>query len=103
MSTRDTILRVRVTATDPATLHALLREKRPDVGGRPSRGADESISVEAYVSPDEAEALQREGVTVQVIEDASATGRARQAEVGQGNRYAAGEQVPRGLGLKVQD
>ncbi|MGK4579709.1 hypothetical protein [Kitasatospora sp. HPMI-4] len=92
-----------MTATDPATLHTLLREKRPDVGGRPHRGADQSISIEAYVSPEEAEALERDGVTVRVLEDATATGRARQAEVGQGNRYAARGQVPRGLGLKLQD
>ncbi|MGE7436450.1 hypothetical protein [Kitasatospora sp. NPDC001175] len=103
MSDRDRILRVRVTATDPTVLHTLLREKRPDVGGRPHRGADRSISIEAYVSPAEAEDLEREGVTVQVIEDATATGRARQAEVGRGNRYAVGEQIPRGLGLKAHD
>ncbi|MDH6130156.1 hypothetical protein [Kitasatospora sp. GP82] len=103
MSTRDTILRVRVTAADADTLRALLRETHPDVGGRPRHGAGGTVSIDAYVSPAEAETLEREGVTVQVIEDATATGRARQAEVGQGNRFAAGDRIPRGLGIKLKD
>lgn len=41
------------------------------------------------------------GVSVDVVENATATGRARQAEVGSGTaRLAARGQVPRGLGIK---
>ncbi|MGP9022694.1 hypothetical protein ACT1U9_30350 [Streptomyces sp. BR1] len=97
------LLRVRVTAKDADTLRTLLREARPDVGGRPRQGEDGSFSIDAYVSPDAAEALEREGVVVTTLEDAAATGRARQAEVGAGDRFAAADAVPRGLALKVKD
>jgi hypothetical protein len=38
-------------------------------------------------------------VTMTVVENASEAGRARQAEVGSGNRFAQ-RQAPRGLGIK---
>jgi hypothetical protein len=38
-------------------------------------------------------------VTMNIIENASEVGRARQAEVGSGNRFAA-RQAPSGLGIK---
>ncbi|WP_369264880.1 hypothetical protein [Streptomyces sp. R35] len=104
MSTsRYEILRVRVTAKDAETLRTLLREARPDVGGRAREGDDGSFSIDAYVSPEQAAALEREGVSVTTIEDAAATGRARQAEVGEGDRFAPEDAVPRGLALKVKD
>ncbi|WP_329403934.1 hypothetical protein [Streptomyces melanogenes] len=103
MSTARQLLRVRVTAKDAETLRTLLREARPDVGGRPRQGEDGTCSIEAYASPDEAEALEREGVSVTIVEDATATGRARQAEVGEGDRFAPDDAVPRGLALKVKD
>ncbi|WP_328923755.1 hypothetical protein OG429_03370 [Streptomyces sp. NBC_00190] len=103
MSNEYTILRVRVTAKDADTLRALLRDTRPDVGGRIGQGGDGSLSFDAYVSPEKAEALQREGVTVTTLDDATAIGRARQAEVGEGDRFAAEDAVPLGLALKVKD
>ncbi|WP_030717104.1 hypothetical protein [Streptomyces sp. NRRL F-2580] len=103
MSKEYTILRVRVTAKDPDTLRALLRDTRPDVGGRVGQDEDGSLSFDAYVSPEKAEALVREGVTVTTLEDAAATGRARQAEVGEGDRFAPEDAVPQGLALKVKD
>ncbi|MEU3778428.1 hypothetical protein AB0F11_35560 [Streptomyces sp. NPDC032472] len=98
-----TVLRVRVTAKDADTLRALLREARPDVGGRVREAEDGSLTIDAYVSPEQAEALERDGVTVTTVEDAAAVGRARQAEVGQGDRYAPEDAVPQGLALKVKD
>ncbi|MFE2285243.1 hypothetical protein ACFXDJ_13830 [Streptomyces sp. NPDC059443] len=103
MSNEYTILRVRVTAKDADTLRALLRDTRPDVGGRVGRAQDGSLGFDAYVSPEKAEALVREGVTVTTLEDATATGRARQAEVGEGDRFAPEDAVPQGLALKVED
>jgi len=38
-------------------------------------------------------------VTMTVVENASEVGRARQSEVGSGNRFAA-RMAPRGLGIK---
>ncbi|MFF5447683.1 hypothetical protein [Streptomyces sp. NPDC012888] len=103
MPSEDTILRVRVTARDPDTLRNLLREAHPDVGGRVQQAADGTCTIDAYVTPEAAEALPREGVTVTTVEDATAVGRARQAEVAEGNRFAPEDAVPQGLGLKVQD
>ncbi|MQS10913.1 hypothetical protein F7Q99_01110 [Streptomyces kaniharaensis] len=94
------ILRVRVTARDADTLRALLREVRPDVGGRPSIAADGTVSIDAYVPDDRIPALEREGVTVTRVGNASAAGRAAQAEVGEGDRFAPADAVPRGLAAK---
>ncbi|MGW2251183.1 hypothetical protein ACWCXH_13375 [Kitasatospora sp. NPDC001660] len=94
------ILRVRVTARDADTLRALLREVRPDTGGRPSIAPDGSVSIDAYVPDQRIPALEREGVTVTRVGNASAEGRAAQAQVGTGNRFAAGA-VPRGLATKL--
>ncbi|MEV4926583.1 hypothetical protein [Streptomyces roseoverticillatus] len=103
MSSEYTILRVRVTAKDADTLRALLRDSRPDVGGRIRQNEDGSLTFDAYVSPEQGEALTREGVSAAVVEDATATGRARQAEVGEGDRFAPDGAVPQGLALKVRD
>ncbi|MFK0046170.1 hypothetical protein ACIQU4_19080 [Streptomyces sp. NPDC090741] len=103
MSSEYTILRVRVTAKDADTLRALLRDSRPDVGGRVRENQDGSLTFDAYVSPEQAEDLAREGVSVETVEDATATGRARQAEVGEGDRFAPEDAVPQGLALKVRD
>ncbi|MFI5823416.1 hypothetical protein ACIA8I_30605 [Streptomyces rishiriensis] len=103
MSSEYTTLRVRVTAEDADTLLALLREVRPDVGGGVRRTEDGAFGIDAYVSPEQAEALDREGVVVTVHADATATGKARQSEVGEGDRFAPGDAVPHGLALKATD
>ncbi|GHI03224.1 hypothetical protein AQI88_01535 [Streptomyces cellostaticus] len=100
-STSQPVLRVRVTAQDAETLRALLRDARPDVGGRPRRADDGSCSIEAYATAEQATALEREGVSVTTIENATATGRARQAEVGKGDRFAPADAVPHGLAVKA--
>ncbi|MER6569320.1 hypothetical protein ABT288_24840 [Streptomyces sp. NPDC001093] len=102
-TTAQPILRVRVTARDADTLRALLRDARPDVGGRPHRSDDGRVTIDAYVTAEQAEALEREGVSVTIVEDATAAGHARQAEVGEGDRFAAADAVPRGLAVKVTD
>ncbi|MBV6701274.1 hypothetical protein [Kitasatospora aureofaciens] len=95
------ILRVRVTARNADTLRALLRDVHPDVGGRPTLDADGSVSIDVYVPDDRIPALEREGVTVTRVGNASAAGRAAQAEVGQGDRFAAANAIPRGLAAKL--
>ncbi|GGQ65439.1 hypothetical protein [Streptomyces asoensis] len=103
MSSEHSTLRVRVTARDADTLRTLLRETRPDVGGRVRRDEDGRFGVDAFVSAEQAEALDREGVTVTVHEDATAGGRARQAEVARGDRFAPEDAVPHGLARKVPE
>ncbi|MFJ3203003.1 hypothetical protein [Streptomyces sp. NPDC086989] len=103
MSSEYTVLRVRVTAEDAETLRDLLRDHRPDIGGRVRQNADGSLTFDAYVSPEQREALARDRVSLETVEDATATGRARQAEVGEGDRFAPEDAVPQGLALKVRD
>ncbi|MEU9080524.1 hypothetical protein ACFYUY_29835 [Kitasatospora sp. NPDC004745] len=98
---RPDILRLRVTAKDADTLRTLLRETRPDVGGRPYVEADGRVSIDAYVPDDRVAALQRDGVSVTRIGNASEAGRAAQAEVGEGDRFAPADAVPRGLAAKL--
>ncbi|GAA3029237.1 hypothetical protein GCM10020000_02240 [Streptomyces olivoverticillatus] len=102
---QERLLHVRVTASDAETLRTLLREERLDVGGRPrAAGAGNEMSIEAFVPEGRAEYLgDRDGIVVHVLKDATATGLARQAEVASGNRFAAPDKVPHGLGEKVKD
>ncbi|MCX5214583.1 hypothetical protein OG689_35915 [Kitasatospora sp. NBC_00240] len=102
-TTRYDILHVRVIAEDAETLRALLRDARPDVGGRPSQGEDGRVSIDAYVPSDQVSALEREGVHLEEIENASEAGRRAQAEVGVGDRFAPDDACPRGLAEKVKD
>ncbi|AKN70908.1 hypothetical protein QR97_14760 [Streptomyces sp. PBH53] len=100
-STPQPVLRVRVTARDVETLRALLRDTDPDVGGLARRAADGSCTIEAFLSPEQAGALERDGVSATPVEDVAAAGRERQAEVGRGDRFAPAEAVPHGLADKV--
>ncbi|MFB7128488.1 hypothetical protein [Kitasatospora sp. NPDC056273] len=97
---RPDILRLRVTARDPEVLRALLREARPDTGGRPHVEPDGSVGIDVYAPEARIAALEREGVTVTRIGNASEAGRAAQAEVGTGDRFAAADAVPHGLAAK---
>ncbi|GHG50912.1 hypothetical protein [Streptomyces griseocarneus] len=105
MAGEDKILHVRVTAADTRALRNLLRDERLDVGGgpAPTPGPGEQRSIEAYVTEEKALGLEREDVAVHVLGDATAIGRARQEEVGTGDRYADPGTVPQGLGQKVKD
>ncbi|MFB7911873.1 hypothetical protein ACFXPX_19390 [Kitasatospora sp. NPDC059146] len=98
---RPDILRLRVTARDADTLRALLREVRPDTGGRPRQESDGSVGIDVYAPENRVAALEREGVTVTRTGNASEHGRAAQAEVGTGDRYAADDAVPHGLAAKL--
>ncbi|MFF4378465.1 hypothetical protein [Kitasatospora sp. NPDC001547] len=96
----EDILRLRVTARDPETLRAVLRETRSDVGGRPRVEADGSIGIDVYATAAQVPALEREGVTVTWTGNASEAGRAAQADIGSGDRFAPDDAVPRGLAAK---
>ncbi|MET8627029.1 hypothetical protein ABZW30_25240 [Kitasatospora sp. NPDC004669] len=98
---RPDILQLRVTAKDADTLRALLRETRSDVGGRPHVEADGSVGIDVYAPEHQIAALEREGVTVTRIGNASEAGRAAQAEVGTGDRFAPADAVPHGLAEKI--
>jgi hypothetical protein len=103
MPSPDKILRLLITARDAETLRALLREHPLDLScGGPKQHEGGAVSVEAYVPENQVDRLRQHGMKIDILDDASATARARQAEVGQGNRFAGENRVPRGLGRKVK-
>ena len=75
-----------------------------DLGCRPAvRRESGELVVEAYATMPQIDGLRASrsatGVTVNVLENATAVGRSRQAQVGSRNRFAA-RQTPRGIGIK---
>lgn len=105
MATRSKILRIQITAADPETLGALLREHRLYLfGGGPKRHEGGTVGLHALVSEDQVKRLKKYGVKIDILDaDAGATARARQKEVGKGNPFVGKNRVPRGLGRKVKE
>ena len=100
----DDVHRIELRAKSVEELRALLDDADVDLGCRPSvRKVGDDYVVEVYSPLPTVERLRAArsapGVTMSVIENASEVGRARQAEVGSGNRFAA-RIAPRGLGIK---
>jgi Subtilase family len=100
----DDLHRIEVRAQTVEELRSFLRGTDLDLGCRPSvRQRPNELVVEAFATRAQIDGLRASrsapGVVVDIIENASAAGRARQAEVGPGNRFAS-RQVPRGLGIK---
>jgi hypothetical protein len=101
---QDDLHRIEVRAQTVEELRSFLRGTDLDLGCRPTvRQRPNELVVEAFATRAQIDGLRAArsapGVVVDIIENASATGRARQAEVGPGNRFAS-RQVPRGLGIK---
>jgi hypothetical protein len=96
--------RIELRAQTVEELRDFLRGSDLDLGCRPTvrRQAGELVA-EVYATMTQIDRLRTtrsaSGVTVNVVENASQIGRARQGEVGAGNRFF-GRQVPRGLGIK---
>lgn len=100
----EKILRILITAPDKQTLTALLSENPLDLGcAGPQRQESGAVSVEAYVPEARIERLRRYAAKIDVLDDASATARERQKEVGRGNRFEGENRVPRGQGRKVKE
>ena len=103
MAANDKILRILITARDKQTLSALLRENPLDLACAGPRRQKEGVGVEAYVPESQLDRLRRHAVKIDILDDASATARARQEEVGRGNRFEGEHRVPRGVGRKVKE
>lgn len=104
MAMRSKTLRVLITAPDGRALAALLGEHPLDTLGTPRRREDGAVMVQALVLEDRLDRLKQYGVTIGVLDrDAGATGRARQKQVGKGNRFKGKNRVPRGFGRKVKE
>ena len=103
--TAEPVFRVRLQASSLSALRAFLDEVRPDVGCRPVAGRSASgFVIDVYVPESRLESARTSRaapqVSVTVLENATEVGRERQADVGEGNRFAARSEVPRGLGRK---
>jgi hypothetical protein len=100
----DDVHRIEVRARTIKELRSFLDGAGLDLGCRPAvRRQSGELVVEAYATMPQIDGLRAArratGVTVNVLENATAVGRSRQAEVGSRNRFAA-RQAPRGLGIK---
>ncbi len=99
----EPVFHVRVRAPTVGELRAFADSVPADLGCRPVvRRSEGDFVLDVYLS----EAVLREAqgrranVSLEVLENMTEAGRQRQAEVGQGNRFEARADVPRGLGRK---
>ncbi len=92
---------VRATVT-PAQAEELLARADLDFGCRPRLrpNRDGSASLDLLAPRVTIDALRAKGHRLEVGENVSASGRARQAEIGRGDRFAGGRTAPHGLGRK---
>jgi hypothetical protein len=101
----DPILRVEVTAPTAGELREFTDAIGPDLGCRPiARHVEGGVAIDVYVPASTLEASRgsraAEHVNLRVVANQSEEGRQRQAEVAEGDRFAARSAVPRGLGRK---
>ena len=101
----ESIMRIQIEAPTLADLRAFTDEIQPDLGCRAiPRRRDGRFLIDAYLPESQVQAARgsrtASRVSLRIIENATEIGRERQKEVGEGNRFAARGQVPRGLGRK---
>lgn len=86
----------------PDTFTDLMRKVALDVGDRPhiEPAPDGGGTLYAFAPEEQIRELEAAGYTVEVGENVSETGRARMAEVPEGDRFGGGRTAPRGLGTK---
>jgi hypothetical protein len=98
------VMRILITARDPAVLSALLREHPLDMGcAGPRMDRTGTVRTDAYVPEDQIERLKRDGLTIEILRDETAAIKAAQEQMGKGNRFEGENRVPRGLGRKIKD
>jgi hypothetical protein len=96
--------RIEIRAQTVEELRSFLDGTDVDLGCRPAvRRQSGELVVEVYATMPQINKLRAarsaSGITLNVIENATQTGRARQAEVSSRNRFS-GRQVLSGLGIK---
>jgi hypothetical protein len=90
-----------IHATDKKTLTETLREYHLDIGcAGLRREEDGTIVVESYLPAEKVDELHKPGIKVQVLEDASQSGRERQKEVTTQNKFLRSTEIPHGFGKK---
>lgn len=101
----ESIVHIQIEAPTLAELKAFIDEIQPDLGCRTiSRQIEGKFIIDAYLPEAQLQAARdsraARGVALHIIENATEIGRERQQEVGEGNRFSARGEVPRGLGRK---
>ncbi|POH57666.1 hypothetical protein [Arthrobacter glacialis] len=101
----DPIIHFEIRAATLAEIKEFTDEIQPDLGCRAiARRAEGGFVIDAYLPESRLQSSRdvrsAANVSLHVLENSSEVGRARQQEVGSGNRYAARGEVPRGLGRK---
>jgi hypothetical protein len=101
----ESIIHIQIEAPTLADLRAFTDEIQPDLGCRAiPRQRDGKFVIDAYLPETQLKAARdsrtARSVSLRIIENATEIGRERQKEVGEGNRFAARGQIPRGLGRK---
>ena len=100
----EAVHRIEIRARTVEELRAFLDGTDVDLGCRPVvRRQSGALVVDVYATLSQANRLQTArsaaGVTLNIVENATQTGLARQAEVSSGNRFAS-RQALSGLGIK---
>jgi len=98
------IIRFRLTGTTRSQLRAFAEETGADLGCRAvAVRSAAGFSLDAYLPEDvfnQAQRQQRNGITLEFIENFSQASRNRRSEVSGSNRYINRGSLPNGLGVK---
>ena len=106
----DKVFKITARSEDANLLHDLIREQNLDIGCTGGiTMKDKHFSIDVYASEEEITKLQEkvlaEGLTKKIsLETTDITDQLsdRLKEVGTGNKYEVGKEVPHGLGKKVK-
>ena len=101
----ESVIHIEIEARSLDDLKAFLDETQPDIGCRPiPRRKGDGYVMNAFLPETQLQAARESRaasrVSLRVLENATERGRERQQEVGEGNRFAARSETPRGLGRK---
>jgi hypothetical protein len=97
---RQKILCIRIAGSDEA-IRALLA--RYPVEAYSVKRTDKEVSVEVFLPEQIVKQIDRKQLHVKVLHDATARGRERQKEVGEGNRFEGERRTFEGLGTKTKE
>ena len=101
----ESVIHIEIESRSLDDLKAFLDETQADIGCRPiPRRTGDGYVMDAYLPEQQLQAAREtraaNRVSLRVLENATDLGRERQKEVGEGNRFAARGETPRGLGRK---
>jgi hypothetical protein len=93
---------VLLRAKDDQAVGSLLRDHALDIGLMRRDRETKAVELTLFLTEREIDALRGAGFELDVRANLSEVGRARQKEVGKGDRFAGGKIPPTGLGKKTR-